>query len=210
MNLLNSENQIKHHPSSKHQKKRLNQDQVQLLEASFDGSKKLEPERKFQLARELNVPPRQIAIWYQNKRARWKNQSLELDYGALQVKLEATLTEKRELQKEVDYLKTELKQVQDMLLGFKQAQAQARVSVAPPVSSLSSYCEDGSSLNNINDDREMVRSCSGNWGINNNESEALKFEELYTCMMMGAATAKGSTCGSIPNASLNNERDFWV
>ncbi|KAL3821219.1 hypothetical protein ACJIZ3_007124 [Penstemon smallii] len=185
MNLLNSENQIKHHPSSKHQKKRLNQDQVQLLEASFDGSKKLEPERKFQLARELNVPPRQIAIWYQNKRARWKNQSLELDYGALEVKLEAALTEKRELQKEVDYLKTELKQVQDMLLGFKQAQAQgcARVSVAPPpVSSLSSYCEHGSSLND--DDREILVRCSGNWGINN-ESEALKFEELCTCMYDG-------------------------
>ncbi|RVW79367.1 Homeobox-leucine zipper protein ATHB-52 [Vitis vinifera] len=50
---------------SQHQKhkKRLTQDQVRLLETSFDHGKKLEPERKLHLARELGVPPRQVAIW---------------------------------------------------------------------------------------------------------------------------------------------------
>ncbi|XP_047956529.1 homeobox-leucine zipper protein ATHB-52-like isoform X2 [Salvia hispanica] len=97
------------------QKKRLSQEQVRLLEASFDSGKKLEPERKFQLARDLGVPPRQIAIWHQNKRARWKSQSLELDHGAMQLRLDAALAEKRELEKEVGLLRAELRRAQDML-----------------------------------------------------------------------------------------------
>ncbi|GJR22698.1 homeobox-leucine zipper protein ATHB-52 [Tanacetum coccineum] len=56
---------------------------------------------------QTGLPPRQIAIWYQNKRARWKNQSLEHDYNMLQLQLEATLFETRQLQKEVDKLRAE-------------------------------------------------------------------------------------------------------
>ncbi|KAD6794526.1 hypothetical protein E3N88_05422 [Mikania micrantha] len=97
---------------SKHTTKRLTEDQVRLLESNFDSSKKLEPERKLQLSRQLGIPPRQIAIWYQNKRARWKNQSLEHDYSRLQLQFEATLVETRRLQKEVEQLQAELNKVQ--------------------------------------------------------------------------------------------------
>ncbi|KAG8386358.1 hypothetical protein BUALT_Bualt03G0140500 [Buddleja alternifolia] len=173
-------------------------EQVRLLEACFDAGKKLEPEQKFQLARELGVPPRQIAIWYQNKRARWKNQSLEVDHGALQVRLEAALVEKKQLEKEVDNLRGELKRAQNMLFGFRQAQAQAvQACGAPPVSSLSSCCDEGGASSSLNDDV----GCSGNWTTND---DVLQFEELYACMMLGAN--KGSNCGPIPD----NERDFWV
>ncbi|KAM0004633.1 putative transcription factor homeobox-WOX family [Helianthus debilis subsp. tardiflorus] len=96
----------------KHTTKRLTEDQVRLLESNFESSKKLEPERKQQLSRQLGIPPRQIAIWYQNKRARWKNQSLEHDYSRLQLQLEATLVETKRLQKEVEKLRTELNKVQ--------------------------------------------------------------------------------------------------
>ncbi|KAL8507728.1 hypothetical protein ACS0TY_018320 [Phlomoides rotata] len=169
------------------QKKRLTQEQVRLLEGSFDATRKLEPERKFQLARELGVPPRQIAIWYQNKRARWKNQTLELDYSSIQLRLEAALADKKRLGKEVEVLRGELKRAQDMLLGFRQA---------PQVSSLSSGCDEGAGSSSLNDEV----GCSGNWG---NGEANLQFEELYACLMVGAA-AKGS------NAEEVNERDFWV
>ncbi|KAE9458079.1 hypothetical protein C3L33_10012, partial [Rhododendron williamsianum] len=106
MSLFNYQSQ-KHH-SSKHNKKRLTNDQVRLLEISFGSNKKLEPERKLQLARDLGIPPRQIAIWYQNKRARWKTQSLELDHSALQLRLEAASAEKKQLEKEVERLREEL------------------------------------------------------------------------------------------------------
>ncbi|XVF04280.1 hypothetical protein REPUB_Repub05bG0068800 [Reevesia pubescens] len=104
--------------SPKHNKKRLNQDQVRLLEKSFNSDKKLEPELKLHLANQLGVPPRQVAIWYQNKRARWKTQSLELDYNTLQVKLENALSEKRRLEKDVKYLQEELRKAQEMMFAL--------------------------------------------------------------------------------------------
>ncbi|KAK3028390.1 hypothetical protein RJ639_039600 [Escallonia herrerae] len=139
MNVMNFQSQKPY--SSKHKRKRLSEDQVRLLEASFGYNKKLEPERKLQLAREVGIPPRQVAIWYQNKRARWKNQSLELDYNTLQVRLESALAEKRQFQKEVERLRVEV-------LALKQAQGQAQGHFS---SSLSS-CGDEAGSSSLHDD----------------------------------------------------------
>lgn len=64
-------------------KRRLTASQVQFLEKNFEAENKLEPERKAQLAKELGLQPRQVAIWFQNRRARFKNQRLEKDYDSL-------------------------------------------------------------------------------------------------------------------------------
>lgn len=64
-------------------KKRLSLEQVMVLEKSFELGNKLEPERKMQLAKALGLQPRQIAIWFQNRRARWKTKQLERDYDSL-------------------------------------------------------------------------------------------------------------------------------
>ncbi|KAJ1442421.1 Homeobox-like domain superfamily [Sesbania bispinosa] len=96
--------------------KRLTEDQVAILENCFASNKKLEPKQKFQLANQLGVPPRQIAIWYQNKRARWKTQTLEHDYNALQSRLENVMAEKKQLERDVECLKVELKKAQEMML----------------------------------------------------------------------------------------------
>lgn len=126
----------KHQP--KFSKKRLTKDQVRLLETSFDLNNKLDSDRKLQLAQELGIPPRQVAIWYQNKRARWKNQSLELEYNALQLRLDAALGDKRKLEKEVDRLKQELQKAQEVLLSCNVTYS--------TLTSLSTSCdEDGSS-----------------------------------------------------------------
>ncbi|GFZ00138.1 homeobox-leucine zipper protein family [Actinidia rufa] len=70
-------------------KRRLNMEQVRTLEKSFELGNKLEPERKMQLARALGLQPRQIAIWFQNRRARWKTKQLEKDYDVLKRQFEA-------------------------------------------------------------------------------------------------------------------------
>ncbi|XP_029127194.1 homeobox-leucine zipper protein ATHB-23 isoform X2 [Cajanus cajan] len=70
-------------------KRRLNLEQVKALEKSFELGNKLEPERKVQLAKTLGLQPRQIAIWFQNRRARWKTKQLEKEYEVLKKQFEA-------------------------------------------------------------------------------------------------------------------------
>ncbi|MBA0799558.1 hypothetical protein Gohar_010068, partial [Gossypium harknessii] len=79
-------------------KKRLNLEQVKALEKSFELGNKLEPERKVQLAKALGLQPRQIAIWFQNRRARWKTKQLEKDYDALKKQFEALKADNDALQ----------------------------------------------------------------------------------------------------------------
>lgn len=92
-------------------KRRLTFDQVRSLELNFEVENKLEPERKMQLAKELGLQPRQVAVWFQNRRARWKTKQLErdyevltLDYNRLKSEFEAVLQEKQELQGEMECL----------------------------------------------------------------------------------------------------------
>ncbi|KAK4429969.1 Homeobox-leucine zipper protein ATHB-13 [Sesamum alatum] len=79
-------------------KRRLNMEQVKTLEKNFELGNKLEPERKMQLARALGLQPRQIAIWFQNRRARWKTKQLEKDYDLLKRQFEAVKAENDALQ----------------------------------------------------------------------------------------------------------------
>ena len=64
-------------------KRRFSDEQIKSLETMFETETRLEPRKKLQLARELGLQPRQVAIWFQNKRARWKSKQLERDYSIL-------------------------------------------------------------------------------------------------------------------------------
>lgn len=64
-------------------KRRLTLEQVRALEKNFEMANKLEPEKKMQLAKALGLQPRQIAVWFQNRRARWKTKQLEKDFNIL-------------------------------------------------------------------------------------------------------------------------------
>ncbi|KAI5077492.1 hypothetical protein GOP47_0007316 [Adiantum capillus-veneris] len=89
-------------------KKRLTMDQTKSLECSFAMDNKLGPERKKKLAVELGLQPRQVAIWYQNRRARTKTKHLEEKYEALNMQYEDVLKEKKKLEAEVNKLRGEL------------------------------------------------------------------------------------------------------
>ncbi|KAL3532029.1 hypothetical protein ACH5RR_005550 [Cinchona calisaya] len=91
-------------------KKRLTSDQLESLESSFQEEIKLDPDRKMKLAKELGLQPRQIAVWFQNRRARWKAKQLERLYGSLKQQLDVVSREKQKLQEEVLALRAILKE----------------------------------------------------------------------------------------------------
>ncbi|XP_059640721.1 homeobox-leucine zipper protein HAT5-like [Cornus florida] len=100
-------------------KRRLTVNQVQFLEKSFEAENKLEPERKIQLAKDLNLQPRQVAIWFQNRRARWKTKQLEKDYETLQASYNSLKGDCDNLLREKEKLKTEVLYLTDRLLKEK-------------------------------------------------------------------------------------------
>lgn len=82
-------------------KRRLTADQVRLLETSFEVENKLDPDRKVQIAKQLGLQPRQVAVWFQNRRARSKTKQLERDYNALKADFDAIVKQNENLRAEV-------------------------------------------------------------------------------------------------------------
>lgn len=98
--------------SSGVRKRKLSQEQVSLLELNFGSEHKLESERKDKLASELGLDPRQVAVWFQNRRARWKSKKLEEEYSRLKTQHESTVVEKCRLEAEVLGLKDQLSEAE--------------------------------------------------------------------------------------------------
>ncbi|KAF3779883.1 Homeobox-leucine zipper protein [Nymphaea thermarum] len=108
--LLDDELLDEHAPEKK---RRLTPEQVHLLERSFEAENKLEPERKSQLARKLGLQPRQVAVWFQNRRARWKTKQLERDYDLLKSAYDSLTSDYQGLVRENEKLKSEVRTVSD-------------------------------------------------------------------------------------------------
>lgn len=89
-------------------KRKLTSEQARELEASFEADKKLEAEKKQRLAEQLGLQPRQVAVWFQNRRARSKTKQLELDFLTLKAEYDRVLAQRRTLQAEVSRLSAQL------------------------------------------------------------------------------------------------------
>ena len=94
--------------------RRLGYDQVKALEKAFEVENRLEPERKVKLASQLGLQPRQVAVWFQNRRARWKTKQMEKDYTILKNKFEALKADRDKLIREKDQLQSEVHTQQPM------------------------------------------------------------------------------------------------
>ncbi|PKU71300.1 homeobox-leucine zipper protein HOX14-like [Dendrobium catenatum] len=94
-------------------KRRLSDDQVRFLEMNFGKERKLESGRKAHLAIELGLDPKQVAVWFQNRRARWKSKQLEDEYVRLRSSHDSVLIEKCRLENEVLMLKDKLVQSEE-------------------------------------------------------------------------------------------------
>lgn len=86
-------------------KLRLSKDQSAILEESFKGHNTLNPKQKQALAKQLNLRPRQVEVWFQNRRARTKLKQTEVDCEFLKRCCDNLTEENRRLQKEVQELR---------------------------------------------------------------------------------------------------------
>ncbi|XP_039029950.1 homeobox-leucine zipper protein HAT3-like isoform X1 [Hibiscus syriacus] len=90
---------------SSRKKLRLSKEQSLLLEETFKEHSTLNPKQKLALAKELNLRPRQVEVWFQNRRARTKLKQTEVDCDYLKKCCENLTADNRRLQKEVQDLR---------------------------------------------------------------------------------------------------------
>lgn len=90
---------------STRKKLRLSKDQSCYLEESFKEHPTLNPKQKLALAKQLNLRPRQVEVWFQNRRARTKLKQTEVDCEYLKRCCESLTEENRRLHKELQDLK---------------------------------------------------------------------------------------------------------
>ncbi|EEF48553.1 homeobox-leucine zipper protein ATHB-6 [Ricinus communis] len=140
-------------------KRRLSMDQVKALEKNFEVENKLEPERKIRLAEELGLQPRQVAIWFQNRRARWKTKQLEREYVTLKTNYEALKLDYNNLERDNESLNLQLKELK----------AKMREGNAESSQSVKEECPVSESENNAS-----VQSQSHEFSDNNNSNGSFK------------------------------------
>lgn len=85
-------------------KRRLSVDQVKTLEMNFKDENKLEQERKVRIAEQTGLHPKQVAVWFQNRRARWKTKQLEREYCVLKAHYDSLKLEYNNLEHETQVL----------------------------------------------------------------------------------------------------------
>ncbi|KAI5003872.1 hypothetical protein ZWY2020_031115 [Hordeum vulgare] len=86
-------------------KLRLTKEQTALLEDHFKEQSTLSHKQKSSLARQLNLRPRQVEVWFQNRRARTKLKQTEVDCELLKRCCETLTEENRRLHRELQHLR---------------------------------------------------------------------------------------------------------
>ncbi|KAM5553606.1 homeobox-leucine zipper protein HAT22 [Rosa sericea] len=101
-----TDSEITNSKNGARKKLRLTKEQSTLLEDSFKRHSTLNPTQKHALAGLLNLKPRQVEVWFQNRRARTKLKQTEVDCEFLKKWCESLSDENRKLKKELQELKS--------------------------------------------------------------------------------------------------------
>nr|WGS99065.1 HB12 protein [Salvia sp. QL-2023a]WGS99077.1 HD-Zip12 protein [Salvia miltiorrhiza] len=95
-------------------RKRFSDDQIKSLETMFETEARPELHLKQHLANKLGLQPRQIAIWFQNKRARSKSKQIEQEYSVLKSNYDNLALQFEALRKENQTLLVQVQKLRKM------------------------------------------------------------------------------------------------
>ncbi|XVF64823.1 hypothetical protein PTKIN_Ptkin09bG0197600 [Pterospermum kingtungense] len=148
---LEDENSLEEAGQGAEKKRRLSIAQVKALEKNFEVENKLEPERKVKLAEQLGLQPRQVAIWFQNRRARWKTKQLEKDYAKLKSSYDALKRDYNNLEQEKEALTVKLRELKAKLKEENSETSHHSVKEDCPkfsqLTKVHDFCEEESNVN---------------------------------------------------------------
>nr|ACL81158.1 homeobox leucine zipper protein [Mirabilis jalapa] len=164
-------------------KRRFSDEQVRSLETIFATETKLEPKKKVQVAKELGLQPRQVAIWFQNKRARWKSKQIEKNYRVLKTNYDSLKVKFETMKEEKESLLKQLQELQNLLEKSNKSENSdckdnsAVIGAELPVKSISLQDEvDHQGIIYSDDDR------SGNMAyLGHDEPELMHFNDNMDC-----------------------------
>ncbi|RWV97415.1 hypothetical protein GW17_00039797 [Ensete ventricosum] len=184
-------------------KRRLSAEQVRALEKNFEVENKLEPERKVRLAKELGLQPRQVAVWFQNRRARWKTKQLAHDYAALKASYDALRLDFDSLHRDKESLVSQAKLAENegLSLSFsssaKEGPAVPEIAAKAPESEdpPAAICKDGSSSS---DSSAVVNDAA----IANDENspQLTTASDMFSAATAGASGELGSDSSMLLNS----------
>lgn len=100
-------------------KRRFSDEQIRSLESMFESESRLEPGKKLQVAKDLGLQPRQVAIWFQNKRARRKSKQLERDHTILQSNYDHLASKYEGLKKEKQALAFQVLHIHNQYIKYE-------------------------------------------------------------------------------------------
>ncbi|GJY35473.1 homeobox-leucine zipper protein ATHB-7-like protein [Tanacetum coccineum] len=95
-------------------RKRFTDKQISFLEYMYETQSRPELRMKHQLANKLGLHPRQVAIWFQNKRARSKSRQIEQEYNTLKHNYETLALKSESLKKENQALVSQLEMLRSV------------------------------------------------------------------------------------------------
>ncbi|XP_057520485.1 homeobox-leucine zipper protein ATHB-12-like [Amaranthus tricolor] len=92
-------------------RKRFSNQQVKSMESMFNSESRPGSKTKQQIADELGLHPRQVSVWFQNKRARSKSKQTERDYSILKACYDSLASKYEALEKENQHLINEVQRL---------------------------------------------------------------------------------------------------